>query len=209
MSLLDQYHQDVQLGSIQFDKAQADALEKLEAVFKALLKSDKDFHWFHQPKPVKGVYLYGSVGVGKTYLMDIFCNHLSLSENRIQRKNTHRKARRVYRTHFHRFLQYIHAELTFYQGKPNPLIQIAKTIARNHRVLCFDELYVSDIGDAMLLGNLFNALFEEEITLIATSNWHPDELYKNGLQRDLFLPAIAALKTHTEIVHVESAMDYR
>lgn len=195
------YQQDVELGRVQFDPAQALVLPRLDALQKKLVTQhhrwqSRRWRWLSRyRKPINGLYLYGGVGVGKTYLMDILYNNLSF----------HAK----HRTHFHRFMQYVHTQLTLRQGQKDPLIKLADHIAKSKCVLFFDELYVADIGDAMLLGNLFNALFDAGITLIATSNLHPNDLYKNGLQRELFLPAIAALKQHTDIIHLQSDQDYR
>ncbi len=197
----DHYQQDVTLGGVQFDPAQAHALQQLDTLHANIVQRQRCWrsYWWRllhrHPQPVPGVYLYGSVGVGKTYLMDIFYNNLPF----------HAK----HRTHFHRFLQYIHTELTVRQGQTDPLIQLARHIAKTKCILCFDELYVADIADAMLLGNLFAALFAAGITLVATSNLYPDDLYKNGLQRELFLPAISAIKQHTQVIHLDSEMDYR
>lgn len=195
------YQQDVALGGIQFDAAQAQILHHLDTLHADLMTHYQ--HWqtrtwqrlFRRRHFVKGLYLYGGVGVGKTYLMDILYNNLPF----------HAK----HRAHFHPFLQYIHTELTKRQGQKNPLAALASHIAKTKCVLCFDELYVADIADAMLLGNLFNALFSAGLTLVATSNLHPDDLYKGGLQRELFLPAIDALKSHTHIMHLQTDQDYR
>ena len=113
------------------------------------------------------------------------------------------------RIHFHLLMQFIHQELKHHQGKKNPLVIIAKQLAEKIMVLCFDELVVTDITDAMLLGRLFDALFKHGICLIATSNVAPDDLYKNGLQRKLFLPTIDLIKQHTTVIHLTSTTDYR
>lgn len=148
-----------------------------------------------RPEPVRGVYIYGDVGRGKTYLMDMF--HARLAEKRKLRK------------HFHSFMQGIHDALKKLDGQADPLEQVARDIARQYRVICFDEFFVSDIGDAMLLGNLFQGLFANGVTLVATSNVAPDDLYKDGLQRARFLPAIEQIKTHCEVIHTQGPSDYR
>lgn len=145
--------------------------------------------------PVRGLYMWGGVGRGKTWLMDIF--YQSLPGERKQR------------LHFHRFMLRVHEELTALQGKSDPLEIVADRFKAETDVLCFDEFFVSDITDAMLLGGLMKALFARGITLVATSNIPPDELYRNGLQRARFLPAIDAIKQHCDIMNVDAGVDYR
>jgi cell division protein ZapE len=144
---------------------------------------------------VRGIYLYGPVGRGKTWLMDLFYASLSF------------KARR--RRHFHRFMHDVHAELAQLRRERDPLQHVAQRIAAEVRVLCFDELNVSDIADAMLLGNLFSALLARGVTLVATSNVPPQELYRDGLQRERFLPAIALLERELQLVPLTGSIDYR
>ncbi|MBV8973609.1 MAG: AFG1 family ATPase [Sinobacteraceae bacterium] len=146
-------------------------------------------------EPVRGLYLWGSVGRGKTWLMDLFC--ASLPRPLVRRR------------HFHRFMHEVHQHLGRLQHQLAPLEHVARIIARDTRVLCFDELYVTDIGDAMILGGLFAALFRRGVTLVATSNLAPQELYKDGLQRQRFLPAIALLERHLEVVRLGGSTDYR
>ncbi|AFM61797.1 cell division protein ZapE [Enterobacter cloacae] len=145
--------------------------------------------------PVRGLYMWGGVGRGKTWLMDLF--YQSLPGERKQR------------LHFHRFMLRVHEELTALQGKSDPLEIVADRFKAETDVLCFDEFFVSDITDAMLLGGLMKALFARGITLVATSNIPPDELYRNGLQRARFLPAIDAIKQHCDIMNVDAGVDYR
>ena len=145
--------------------------------------------------PVRGLYMWGGVGRGKTWLMDLF--YQSLPGERKQR------------LHFHRFMLRVHEELTALQGKSDPLDIVADRFKAETDVLCFDEFFVSDITDAMLLGGLMKALFARGITLVATSNIPPDELYRNGLQRARFLPAIDAIKQHCDIMNVDAGVDYR
>ncbi len=145
--------------------------------------------------PVRGLYIYGDVGRGKTYLMDLF--HERLAERRKLRK------------HFHSFMKNVHDALAALPDQADPLHTVAREIAANYRVICFDEFFVSDIADAMLLGNLFTALFENGVTLVATSNVAPDDLYKDGLQRARFLPAIEALKAHCNVLRTDGPSDYR
>lgn len=145
--------------------------------------------------PVKGLYFWGGVGRGKTWIIDAFFESLPFAEKK--------------RIHFHRFLQMIHHELKQLGQRENPLLLVADKLAADTRVLCFDEFHVTDITDAMLLGNLLKALFKRDVTLVATSNEAPDELYRGGLQRDRFLPAIQLIKDHTHVVNVDSGIDYR
>lgn len=146
-------------------------------------------------QPVRGLYLWGGVGRGKTFLMDLFHEALPFAARR--------------RSHFHRFMHDVHAELRALGGVEAPLERVADGIAADARVLCFDELYVADIADAMLLGGLFAALFDRGVTLVATSNVPPAGLYRDGLQRARFLPAIALLERHTEVLEVDGGSDYR
>ncbi len=136
-----------------------------------------------RPAPVTGLYMWGGVGRGKTWLMDLFFDSLP--------------GKAKLRIHFHRFMARVHAALKTKQSTRDPLAEIAREWAAQYRVLCFDEFFVSDIADAMLLGGLLQALFEEGVTLVATSNVAPDDLYRDGLQRAKFLPAIESLKEHT------------
>jgi cell division protein ZapE len=145
--------------------------------------------------PVRGLYLWGSVGRGKTWLMDLFFESLPFSERR--------------RRHFHRFMYDVHRELRQLRRRREPLEHIARTIARDTRVLCFDELYVADIADAMILAGLFDALMRAGVTLVATSNVPPAEQYRDGLQRQRFLPAIALLERHLEVLRIAGGTDYR
>ena len=148
-----------------------------------------------QTRPPRGIYLWGDVGRGKTYLMDLFYVSLPFEDKR--------------RLHFHRFMASIHARLKGLRNRSDPLDRIADQLAASSRILCFDELAVTDIGDAMILGNLFTGLFARGVALAATSNVAPAGLYREGLQRARFLPAIALLEEHTELVHVNGAKDYR
>ena len=144
---------------------------------------------------VKGLYLWGNVGRGKTYLMDLFFEVLPLHAKR--------------RLHFHRFMRYIHDELKKLSGIPNPLQKIAKSFHEQARVLCFDEFFVSDIGDAMILAQLLEGLIDNGTVLVVTSNVAPDNLYENGLQRRQFLPAIDLIKRNTLVFEMRGTTDYR
>ncbi len=146
-------------------------------------------------RPVQGLYMWGGVGRGKTYLMDLFFESLPF--------------RRKLRIHFHRFMQRVHKELNDLRGTQNPLDIVADRLHDEAVVICFDEFFVTDITDAMLLGGLFEKLFARGVTLVATSNIVPDRLYEHGLQRERFLPAIAMLKQHCDVLNVDSGIDYR
>jgi cell division protein ZapE len=145
--------------------------------------------------PEPGVYLWGGVGRGKTWLMDMFYDSLPFAQKR--------------RRHFHRFMQDVHDGLKENAGHQAPLERVADSIAAGVEVLCFDEFFVSDIADAMILGTLLAALFERGVTLVATSNSPPQELYRDGLQRQRFLPAIALIEQHTRVLAVDGGTDYR
>lgn len=151
---------------------------------------------FGKPLPdVRGLYIYGGVGRGKTFLMDLFFETLAMEQKK--------------RIHFHRMMHDVHSRLATLASFEDPLGLVASDIAERARVLCFDEFFVSDIGDAMILSRLLRGLFERGVTLIATSNVRPDDLYKDGLQRSRFLPAIELLRQFTELVELDGDTDYR
>ena len=144
---------------------------------------------------VKGLYIWGGVGRGKTFLMDLFFDSLNVEKKK--------------RSHFHRMMQDVHNRLRSLGEIEDPLSSVADQIAAETQVLCFDEFFVSDIADAMLLGRLLDCLFERGVTLITTSNARPEDLYEDGLQRQRFLPAIDLLNRHTDVIHMDSGTDYR
>ncbi|MBO2593726.1 AFG1 family ATPase [Shewanella algae] len=193
------YQQDLTREDFSHDPAQEQAVKALQRVYDELQKPQKSGwrNWFSREKnsKVQGLYLWGGVGRGKTYLMDTFFDALP-GEQKL-------------RAHFHRFMHRIHRELDELKGTRDPLLVIAKQMAQQYRVICFDEFFVSDITDAMLLGTLFEALFKEGVVLVATSNIVPDDLYKNGLQRARFLPAIVEIKANCQVLNVDSGIDYR
>lgn len=199
MTPLEYYFSQCKQGIIVEDAQQLAVLQTLQKIYKNLIveyqRRSRPFAVFRQPRLVHGLYLWGGVGIGKTYLMDSFYDCLVFTKKM--------------RVHFHQFMQNVHNALTKHQGEKDPLQQIAAELARETMALCFDELFVSDITDAMLLGRLFKALFARGVCLIATSNIPPDDLYKNGLQRQQFLPAIAMLKQNTEVMHIATTIDYR
>ena len=179
-------------GQLSFDEEQAKLLEKFNHLNESLTKRSKS--WFGQKK-IKGLYIRGEVGRGKTQMMDIFFETLNIQEKK--------------RVHFHRFMKILHDDLDKISAQKDPLKKVAKDISKKTKVLCFDEFYVEDIGDAMLLGRFINELFENKVTLITTSNTHPDNLYRDGLHRSRFLPAIKSIKENCEIYELNSAQDYR
>lgn len=144
---------------------------------------------------MRGLYLWGGVGRGKTWLMDLFFTSLQRNDK--------------IRLHFHRFMRRVHKRIAELGHVRDPLDQVAREMASQSRVLCFDEFFVSDIGDAMILGRLLRGLFANDVTLVATSNVAPRDLYRDGLQRAQFLPAIELLRQHTTVVHLDSDTDYR
>jgi len=148
-----------------------------------------------RPLIPRGVYMYGGVGRGKSFLMDCFFQAVPL-----QRKT---------RLHFHEFMREVHRELQDLKGTVDPLDELGRRIARRFRLICFDEFHVADVTDAMILHRLLQALFANRVSIIATSNFHPDGLYPNGLHRDRILPAIELLKAKLEVVNVDAGTDYR
>ena len=147
------------------------------------------------PELPRGVYLWGSVGRGKTFLMDSFYRCLPLERKR--------------RVHFHHFMRDVHRELDNLKGTANPLDALADRIAKRYRLICFDEVAVSDVADAMILGRLFTRTMDRGVVYCMTSNYHPDELYKGGLKREDFLPVIEVLKQRLDVIRVDGAVDYR
>lgn len=196
------YKQRQQLYALRHDARQLSALPYFDMLQQSLMQPlPAPVRWWNKLlqrnryAAVKGVYLWGGVGRGKTMLMDILYETL-LPELRL-------------RQHFHHFVNGIHQQLNACKNRQNPLDRVADNIAQQARVLCLDEFHVNDITDAMLLGGLLAALFKRGVCLVATSNYKPDDLYKNGLQRSRFLPAIELVKAHTDILNVDNETDYR
>jgi cell division protein ZapE len=200
---LELYRQRVARGEISSDSAQAAAADALERLYRDLLEATPHRGWRalgakltgKRRPPVRGLYLWGSVGRGKTFLMDLFFNALPFGDKR--------------RQHFHRFMATVHERLKTHRNVENPLELVAEEISARARIICFDEFAVTDIADAMLLGNLFAGLFARGVTLAATSNVAPYHLYAGGLQRQRFLPTIALLEEHCDVLHVDGGIDYR
>lgn len=194
------YSADLQRPDFTADPIQAAAVDQLDILFHALQTRARPAtnvlsRFFHKPNPIKGIYLWGSVGRGKTYLMDCFYESLHGVKKQ--------------RVHYHRFMLDIHARLKVLPKSPNPLTIVGKQLADSVEVLCLDEFHVTDVADAMLLAGLLTALFSHGVTLVATSNTAPDDLYLNGLQRERFMAAIALLKQHTHEINLHQGTDYR
>ena len=196
-----QYQHHLEHRHIQQDAAQTAAVDLFESLYQQLINTTPqppglfDRLLKRRPAPIRGLYLWGGVGRGKTWLMDHFYDALPFAAKQ--------------RSHFHRFMQQIHSELKTLPKTPDPLALIAARLARRIRVLCLDEFHVNDIGDAMLLAGFLKALFEHGVTLVTTSNIPPDDLYKNGLQRQRFLPAIELIKEYTQSFYLDGPTDYR
>ena len=191
---------------MEFDSAQLDAAKRLDQLSTALLESSQSLGarlrarvpWLPvsaAPAALRGLYLWGGVGRGKTMLMDWFYESLRFSGRE--------------RTHFYRFMRRVHAELRTIQHREQPLEAVAERLAQEARVICLDEFFVADIADAMILAGLFEGLFRRGVTLVATSNSPPQDLYKDGLQRQRFLPAIELIQSHVDVLHLDGAADYR
>lgn len=202
---LQRYQRDIANAVLMEDAAQAMAIGHFQRLYDELMAPTPrtggvfrrvvSHFKSEEPAQIKGLYIYGGVGRGKTYLMDVFFESLPFE--------------RKMRTHFHRFMQRVHAELNLLKMQKNPLESVGRKIASEARIICFDEFFVSDIGDAMILGGLLTQLIEEGVTFVTTSNIEPDSLYANGLQRERFLPAIALLKQHTTVFRLDGGVDYR
>ena len=195
------YAEGVACGDWSDDPAQRAALRELDRLHAALSTAparkgllDRLFGTPVTPS-LNGLYVWGGVGRGKTFLIDLFYAGLPIREKR--------------RTHFHRFMRDVHQSLRAHAGERDPLAAIAREWRAQLRVLVLDEFFVNDIGDAMLLGRLLERLFEEGTILVTSSNAVPSELYKDGLQRSRFLPAIALIERHCKVVHLDSPHDYR
>jgi cell division protein ZapE len=217
------YARGVAQGRWEDDAAQRAALVELDRVHADLIAAQRDASatpWWRMRRPrpaaVRGLYLWGDVGRGKTFLVDLLYQSLPLPSQSANpsindpspRDGEPRRPGKL-RLHFHRFMGRVHAELRKLEGQGDPLRAVAAHFARQARVLCLDEFFVTDIGDAMILGGLLQHLFARGTTLVTTSNIEPEQLYRDGLQRARFLPAIALLEEHCAIVQLLAAQDYR
>ena len=194
------YQADLRREGFHQDPAQGRVVEHTQRLYEALLTATPGRAWWQRlpgraGRPVRGLYLWGGPGRGKSYLVDSFFDCLPFPEKR--------------RIHFHRFMLAVHQQLGELPKTPNPLVIIARRLAAEVRVLCLDEFHVYDIADAMLLDGLLKAMFEQGITLVTTSNIEPAQLYQDGLQRDRFLQAIERIQRHLEVVRLEDETDYR
>ncbi|MDP3459823.1 MAG: cell division protein ZapE [Hyphomonas sp.] len=205
------YDERVASGTLTGDAAQAEAASRLDALARALSHPPKRGLFSKPPEPVRGVYLWGGVGRGKSMLMDLFFAEAKTSPKR--------------RVHFHEFMAEVHERLDVWRkmsdadrkrspwrvrdAGDDPIAPVAKQIASEARLLCFDEFQVTQIADAMILARLFDAVFAHGVTVVATSNRQPDDLYKDGINRALFLPFIQRLKERCDVVELASARDYR
>ncbi|NIM27614.1 MAG: cell division protein ZapE [Gammaproteobacteria bacterium] len=205
MTPMDRYLAALERGELLPDPAQRRAVEHTQRLFDELVAAEKSSDaWLQrlrsrlgagQPPPVRGLYLWGGVGRGKTHIVNSLYAALPFRDKM--------------RVHFHSFMQLVHQKLRALGQRRDPLLAVADDLAADARVICFDEFHVSDITDAMLLGRLLRALFARGVTLVATSNIAPDDLYLDGLQREQFLPTIELIKSHTEVVHLDGQLDYR
>ncbi|MEJ0027962.1 MAG: cell division protein ZapE [Rhizomicrobium sp.] len=198
MSLLERYRASIAKGELKKDAAQERAAAKLAALARALKswRPGRRF-FFAAPRPPRGLYLWGDVGRGKSMLMDLFFAEAPVAQKR--------------RIHFNEFMMETHAAIHAerQRGGGDPIPPVARGIAEAARLLCFDEFQVTDVADAMILGRLFEQLFERGVVVVATSNTPPDRLYEGGLNRQLFLPFIAEIERRLDVVELDGAVDYR
>lgn len=190
--ILQHYYTQINCGKLQRDDAQLKAVKALDELAQALQRPQV---WWRKSVSPLGIYLYGPVGRGKSMLMDSFYERVAIEQKT--------------RLHFHHFIAQVHTRLGQLQGLQNPLEQIAREWSKTLKLICFDEFFVSDIGDAMIMAGLFKALFAKGVVLVATSNCQPDQLYYNGLQRARFLPTIELLKSHCQIINIAGVVDHR
>lgn len=200
MSVLAAYQAELQHRSYQSDPAQLRAVAALErcadewAAYRAR-RSNALKKWLVRPPIPRGVYMYGGVGRGKSFLMDCFFNAVPI--------------RRKTRLHFHEFMREVHRQLCELQGTVNPLDELGRRVAERYKLICFDEFHVADITDAMILHRLLVALFDNGVGFVTTSNFAPDDLYPGGLHRERLLPAIEMLNQKLEVINVDHGVDYR
>jgi cell division protein ZapE len=200
MSVRTVYQAALRDRSYQSDEAQLQAVAALERCENEWIaykerRSNAVTKFLVRPPIPRGVYMWGGVGRGKSFLMDCFFQSVPLT--------------RKTRLHFHEFMREVHRELQELKGTANPLDELGKRIARRFRLICFDEFHVADVTDAMILHRLLESLFANRVSIVTTSNFHPDGLYPNGLHRDRILPAIELLKHQLEVINVDGGTDYR
>jgi len=200
LSVIDLYHRALERRGFQSDSSQLRAVERLQQLYEEwsaykVRRSTAIRRLVVRPPLPRGVYLWGGVGRGKSFLMDSFYLCLPLVRKR--------------RVHFHHFMRDVHQELEELKGRVDPLSALAERIARRYRLICFDEIHINDIADAMIVGRLLSRTLDLGVVYCMTSNYHPDQLYKDGLKRENFLPAIGLLKERLDVLHVEGGTDYR
>ena len=198
--MLDTYEAVLSGRGFVADRAQRAAAERLQQLYYALLSFKVERRsalrrMFSPPALPRGVYFWGGVGRGKSFLMDCFFDSVPYERKR--------------RIHIHAFMQEVHCQLNVFKGASDPLSKVADHIAGACRLICFDEFHVSDIADAMILGRLFEALLARGVVFVMTSNYPPEKLYPNGLQRENFLPTIALIQSSLDVLEVDSGVDYR
>ena len=199
-SVLEHYHEALRQRGFEPDASQRAAVERLQQLFEEWSDYKRQRSTalrrlvVHPPLP-RGVYLWGPVGRGKTFLMDSFYRCLPLVRRR--------------RVHFHHFMRDVHRELDALKGTVDPLDALAARVAKRYRLICFDEIALSDVADALILGRLLARTLEKGVVYCMTSNYHPDELYKEGLKREDFLPAIDLVKSRLDVIQVDGGIDYR
>jgi cell division protein ZapE len=195
---------EVAAERLQFDSSQRDAalrLDDLAARLRVRPRRRALLPWSRATAPVRGLYLWGSVGRGKTLLMDLFVESLRAEAAPLPRP--------AERAHFQHFMRAVHADLATIRSQAQPLEIVAERVASRIGVLCLDEFVVTDIADAMLLAGLFDGLFRRGVTLVTTSNLEPEDLYQDGLQRQRFLPAIDLIRRHVDVICLDGGVDYR
>jgi cell division protein ZapE len=200
MDVREFYEQALAERGFRADEAQRAAVEKLQRCYEdwVAYKSQRSSTFrrlLNRPQVPRGVYMWGGVGRGKSFLMDSFYLVVPLV--------------RKTRVHFHEFMRGVHRQLDELKGVADPLDEVARRVAKKHRLICFDEFHVSDIADAMILYNLLKALFDNGVSFVMTSNYDPDTLYPDGLHRDRMLPTIALLKEQLDVICVDAGIDYR
>ncbi len=200
MNVTEYYQEALARRGYQADPAQLAAVARLQLAYDEwraykAKRASRLTRLLVRPSLPRGVYLWGGVGRGKSFLMDSFYSVLPLV--------------RKTRMHFHEFMRGVHRQLDELKGVPDPLQEVAKRVARKYRIICFDEFHVSDVADAMIMYNLLGALFENGVTFVMTSNYPPDQLYPDGLHRDRMLPTIALLKEKLDVLNVDAGIDYR
>ncbi len=201
---LSRYLQDLKKPEFEEDPAQRFAIENLQRLYEELVAAKPHKQSFlsriglvarKEQRPAQGLYIWGGVGTGKTYLMDTFFDTLPFEKK--------------LRIHFHHFMRRVHKERQLQKDQSDPLVLIGEKLAKEARVLCFDEFVVNDVADAVILARLIRVLFDNGVSLVATSNVEPKNLYANGLQRPLFLPAIDMIYEYTDVLNIDSGVDYR